>query len=76
MAIMKTKMEPSRRQLSAKLDKAMRLLTEVMKAMREDNADISPALYRKLVSRWKAIEHGKTALHHYKSLEHFDKSVA
>ena len=76
MAIMKTKMEPSRRQLGAKLDKAMKLLTEVMKAMRDDNADISPALYKKLVSRWKAIERGKTALHHYKSLKNFDKSVA
>lgn len=76
MAITRTKMEPSRRQLGVKLDKAMKLLDDVMKAMNKGDSDLSPSLRKKMVARWKVIEHGKVSLHRYKSLHEFDRSVS
>lgn len=68
-------MELQNKQISLKLDKVAKLLTEVLEEIKKEDVEISPALHKKLVSRWKAIEAGKVKIHHYNNLKEFDKSL-
>ncbi len=69
------RMEQSRKQINIRLDKALKLLSEVIVAINKEDSDISSALRRKLVAKWKAVDSRRAKLHHYRSLAEFDKSV-
>ena len=72
-AIKMQKME--QKEISVKLDKVAKLLSEVLESINKETSEISPALRKKLMVRWKAIEQGRVKLHHYRSLAEFDKSI-
>ncbi|MDE1833635.1 MAG: hypothetical protein KGH58_04420 [Candidatus Micrarchaeota archaeon] len=71
----RTSMAASRRQISVKLDRVAKLLNEVLEALDSGDSGISPALRRKLVTRWSAIDRGRVKVRHYKSLEAFEKTI-
>ena len=71
----KANLEVSQRQITVKLQKVAKLLDEVLGELDEKGIDIDPALQKKLVARWKAIDNGKAKLHHFKSLAALDKSI-
>ncbi len=71
----KANLEVEQRQITVKLEKVAKLLDEVLEELDERSVFISPALQKKLVARWKAIDSGKVKLHHYKSLAAFDRAL-
>jgi hypothetical protein len=71
----KADLDVEQRQVTVKLEKVAKLLDEVLEKLDERNIAVSPALQKKLVARWKAIDSGKVKLHHYRILAAFDRTL-
>ena len=71
----KANLDATQTQITVRLKEVAKLLDEVLEKLDESEISIDPALQKKLLARWKAIDSGKTKLHHYKNLAAFDKAM-
>ena len=62
------------RQLNTKLDRIAKMLSVVLERM--DEAEPNKKLIKKIAKEWKAINSGRTKVHHYKSLADFERAIS
>ena len=62
------------RQLNTKLDRIAKMLSVVLERM--DEAEPDKKLIKKIAKEWKAIDSGRTKVHHYKNLADFERAIS